>query len=118
VLGWFDSYLPEMRGLPLGTSNPGLQPVSETDGRGVTVLRTVDALDRVTFVAMPDPTLHVTYLYDDPAVSFSLGQPTAITRGGTGRTTPDLLGGPGRRGEQLATRRGTLATCGIPDKHP
>jgi YD repeat-containing protein len=57
------------------------QLTSETDARGVTVLRTVDELDRVTFVDTPDPTLDTTYVYDDPGASFSLGRLTAIERG-------------------------------------
>ncbi|MGH3858700.1 hypothetical protein, partial [Actinokineospora sp.] len=57
--------------------------VSETDARGVTVTRTVDALDRVTFVDSPDPALDTTYTYDDPAVSFAKGRLTAIARDGS-----------------------------------
>jgi RHS repeat-associated protein len=56
--------------------------LSETDARGVTVLRTVDALDRVTFLDSPDPALDTTYTYDDPAVPFSKGRLTAIARDG------------------------------------
>jgi YD repeat-containing protein len=58
----------------------------------------VDELDRVTFVDYPGTPLDVTYTYDDPAVPFSLGRLTAITRAGRsvlyaydrfGRTTQD-----------------------------
>jgi RHS repeat-associated protein len=69
-----------------------------TDGRGVTVHRTLDALGRVTAVSHPDPALDVTFSYDDPAVAFSKGRLTSIARGGVsvdyaydrfGRTTAD-----------------------------
>ena len=55
----------------------------ETDARMITTVRTVDALDRVTFVDYPDDTLDITYTYDDPMVPFSIGRLTAIARGGT-----------------------------------
>ncbi len=54
--------------------------VAETDARGIKLTRTVDALGRVTFVDWPDPALDTTYVYDDPAVPFSKGRATAITR--------------------------------------
>jgi RHS repeat-associated protein len=77
--------------------------VQMTDARGVTVTRTVDALDRVTFVDYPDDALDTTYTYDAEPVScggtsFELGRLGAITRGGQtieycvdrfGRTTKD-----------------------------
>ncbi len=72
--------------------------VSETDGRGVTTTRTVDALDRVTFLDSDENALDTTYTYDDPAVAFSAGRLTAISRNGHsidyrydrfGRTTQD-----------------------------
>ena len=56
--------------------------VQEVDQRGVTVDRTVDELDRVTFADYPDATLDTTYVYDDLAVSFSKGRLTAIERDG------------------------------------
>jgi hypothetical protein len=40
--------------------------------------RTVDELDRVTFVDYPTDSLDVTYVYDDPLVPFSLGRLTAM----------------------------------------
>ena len=58
------------------------QLVSETDGRGVTVTRTLDALDRVTLVDTPDPALDTAYTWDAPGVPFSKGRLTAVTRNG------------------------------------
>jgi RHS repeat-associated protein len=56
--------------------------VTQTDPRGVTVTRTVDELDRVTFVDYPDAALDTTYVYDDPSVDFSKGRLTEISRSG------------------------------------
>ncbi len=56
--------------------------IEETDARGITATRTVDALGRLTFLSYPDPALDTAYTYDDPAVPFSRGRLTAITRGG------------------------------------
>jgi YD repeat-containing protein len=64
--------------------------ISTTDARGITVARTVDELDRVTFVDYPGTPLDVTYTYDDPAVPFSLGRLTAITRAGRSSSTPTI----------------------------
>jgi RHS repeat-associated protein len=77
--------------------------VTTTDARGITVTRTVDALDRATFVDYPDDTLDTLYSYDAaPAscsgTSFPAGRLGAITRNGEaveycydrfGRTTKD-----------------------------
>ena len=60
--------------------------VETVDARGLSELRSVDALDRVTFVDYPDypdDSLDTTYTYDDPLVAFSLGRLTAIERGGS-----------------------------------
>ena len=57
--------------------------LSETDARGITVQRTVDALDRVTLIDSPDNTLDTTYTYDDPAVPYSRGRLTRIARSGS-----------------------------------
>ncbi len=54
--------------------------VSETDGRGVTTTRTIDAARRVTFLDSDENALDTAYTYDDPAVPFSAGRLTAITR--------------------------------------
>jgi RHS repeat-associated protein len=71
---------------------------STTDARGVTMLRTVDELDRVTAVDYPDASLDTTYTWDDPTVDFSQGRLTAVARNGEtvaygydrfGRTTVD-----------------------------
>ena len=56
--------------------------VSETDARGVTFTRTVDAADRVTFVDYPEDSLDTRHTYDDPLVPFSKGRLTALIRGG------------------------------------
>ncbi|HKI05360.1 MAG TPA: RHS repeat-associated core domain-containing protein [Thermoanaerobaculia bacterium] len=55
---------------------------TETDARGVVVTRTVDPLDRLTAAAYPDSALNIAYTYDDPAVPFSKGRLTRITRHG------------------------------------
>jgi YD repeat-containing protein len=54
----------------------------ETDARGITMVRTVDPLDRVTAMDYPGTALDVSYTYDAPAVPFSKGRLTAITKGG------------------------------------
>jgi RHS repeat-associated protein len=56
------------------------QTTSETDARGITMSRSVDALDRPTALTYPTPSLAVSYIYDDPAVPFSKGRLTRITR--------------------------------------
>ncbi|HSL81228.1 MAG TPA: hypothetical protein VLF66_00545, partial [Thermoanaerobaculia bacterium] len=85
-----------------GYSDSG-ELVATTDARGITVTRTLDALDRVTFVDYPDDTLDTTYAYDSqPAAcagaSFPVGRLASITRNGEaveychdrfGRTTRD-----------------------------
>jgi hypothetical protein len=58
-----------------------------TDARGITVDRTVDALDRVTFVDYPDNALDTTYTYDTAPVacggtSFPVGRLGSILRNG------------------------------------
>lgn len=72
--------------------------IRETDARDVVRQRTVDELDRVTFIDFPGSTLDTTYVYDDPTVPFSKGRLTAILRDGAridyrydrfGRTTLD-----------------------------
>jgi len=57
------------------------QRVQETDARPITVSRTYDALDRLTFIDYVDGNLDTTFTYDDPLVSFSKGRLTAIDRG-------------------------------------
>ena len=54
---------------------------SQLDARGVSMSRTVDALDRATAVTYPTPELDVAYTYDDPTVAFSKGRLTQIARG-------------------------------------
>ena len=55
---------------------------STTDSRPVTTTRTIDALDRVTFVDYPGTVLDIVYTYDDPLVLFSKGRLTQLSRGG------------------------------------
>lgn len=57
--------------------------VEETDARPVTVERTYDAFDRLTFVDYADNSMDTTYTYDDVGVSFSKGRLTEIDRGAT-----------------------------------
>src|SRR6266545_5096020 len=52
----------------------------ETDARNLVTTRTPDALDRVTSVSYPDPTLNSTYTYDTGA--FGKGRLAGITRHG------------------------------------
>ena len=73
--------LPRLRGLDLCLQRPR-ELVSETDGRGVTTTRTVDAARRVTFVDSEENALDTAYTYDEAAVAFSAGRLTAITRAG------------------------------------
>ncbi len=58
------------------------EQILEMDARGIAQARTVDALDRVTAVTYANSELNVAYTYDDPAVSFSKGRLTRITRHG------------------------------------
>jgi RHS repeat-associated protein len=57
------------------------QKVSETDARSVTVSRTYDALDRLTFIDYPNDE-DTTYTYDSSSVPFSKGRLTSIDRNG------------------------------------
>ncbi len=52
------------------------------DARGITVIRQRDAFDRVTAIDHPDDALDVTQVWDDPAIPFSRGRLTAVTRNG------------------------------------
>ncbi len=52
-----------------------------TDARGVVATRALDSLDRLTAVGYSDVERNVTYVYDDPAVPYSLGRLTRIERG-------------------------------------
>ncbi len=54
-----------------------------SDEREIVTTRTVDELDRVTQVTYPDAERNVAYVYDDPAVAYSLGRLTRIARGRT-----------------------------------
>ncbi len=74
----------EVSGTQTFVYNEHGQLTQQTDARGVMVARTVDELDRVTFVDYPDDSLDIAYTYDDPSVDFSLGRLTAITRDGAG----------------------------------
>jgi YD repeat-containing protein len=72
--------------------------VETTDARGVTVLRSLDELDRVTVADYPDDTLDTTFAYGDDPLQFNVGRLTSISRDGHtiayaydrfGRTTQD-----------------------------
>lgn len=74
--------------------------VNRIDAKGTSVIRTVDALDRVTFEDYPDPALDTTFVYDDPAVAFSLGQLTRVSRNISTRTYEyDRFGRTARDGD-------------------
>jgi len=72
----------EVSGVTTSSYNEHGVKVSQTDARNVTVSLTVDAADRVAFMDYPDNALDTGYAYDDPAVPFSKGRLTAITRNG------------------------------------
>ncbi|HEX6898998.1 MAG TPA: hypothetical protein VF789_04765 [Thermoanaerobaculia bacterium] len=72
----------EVSGVTSYTYNEHGVQVGRTDARNVTTSQTVDALDRVTFTDSPDNSLDTAVTYDDPAVPFSKGRRTAITRNG------------------------------------
>ncbi|MEM7355824.1 MAG: hypothetical protein AAF657_33720, partial [Acidobacteriota bacterium] len=72
----------EVSGTTTSAYNEHGELTSRTDARGITLTRAVDALDRVTLEDYPGTALDVTFIYDDPAVAFSLGRLTSIERGG------------------------------------
>ncbi len=74
----------EVSGITIHSYNEHGEAVTRTDARNVTLIRTIDALDRVTLQDYPGTTLDVTTTYDDPAVPFSQGRVTRIERGGHG----------------------------------
>ncbi|MCG8460204.1 MAG: hypothetical protein MI919_28300, partial [Holophagales bacterium] len=92
------SEISEVSGTTAYTYSPNGEQLTKTDARGITEIRTYDALDRVTFVDYPGATLDITHTYDDPAVDWSLGRLTRLERNGEaidyrydrfGRTTRD-----------------------------
>ncbi|NJL27307.1 MAG: RHS repeat protein, partial [Thermoanaerobaculia bacterium] len=74
----------EVSGTTTYTYNEHGELETQTDARGITMTRTLDALDRPTFIDYPDDTLDVTNTYDDPLVPFSRGRLTSIERDGEG----------------------------------
>jgi RHS repeat-associated protein len=72
----------EVSGITDHVYNEHGELTSQTDARAITVVRTVDELDRVTFVDYPTDSLDVTYVYDDPLVPFSQARLTSIVRDG------------------------------------
>jgi len=54
--------------------------VNQIDGRGISMGRTVDAADRVTFVDYADNSLDTTYSYGTTPAQFDVGRLTGITR--------------------------------------
>ena len=57
--------------------------VSTSDARAITMTRTVDEADRVTFVDYPEADLDVTYTYGTDPAAFELGRLVGITRNGS-----------------------------------
>ncbi|MCP3994966.1 MAG: RHS repeat protein, partial [bacterium] len=80
--GLLTKEMSEVSGMTSFVYNEHGQITQETDARGIAVQRTLDALNRVTLVDYPEVELDISYTYDDPAVSFSRGRLTAITRDG------------------------------------
>ena len=74
----------EISGVTSFEYNEHAQLTTRTDARGITMMRTVDALDRVTFEDYPGTALDITTTYEDPGVPFSLGRVTRIERDGHG----------------------------------
>ncbi len=72
----------EVAGATSFVYNEHAQLIRQTDARAVTTARIVDALNRVRFVDYPEDELDISYTYEDPAVPFSKGRLTAITRDG------------------------------------
>lgn len=72
----------EVAGVTILAYDEHRQLTSRTDPRNITVDRTYDALDRVTFADFPENSLDTAYVYDDPGVPFSKGRLTAIVRDG------------------------------------
>ncbi len=72
----------EVSGTTLHAYNEHGVEVGTTSAANVTVNRTADALDRVTFEDFPDNSLDTSYTWDDPAVPFSKGRLTAVARNG------------------------------------
>ncbi|MCH9651922.1 MAG: hypothetical protein K0U98_27080 [Deltaproteobacteria bacterium] len=54
--------------------------IETKDARQIVTTRRLDELDRVTEVSYPTTNLNTTYTYDDPAVDFSKGRLTQISR--------------------------------------
>ncbi len=73
----------EVRGVTDYTYNEHRRLASIRDARGTTIVRGTDAAGRVQSWDHPDDALDTTYVYDDPAVSFSKARLTAIVRDGS-----------------------------------
>ncbi|MEO8197865.1 MAG: RHS repeat-associated core domain-containing protein, partial [Thermoanaerobaculia bacterium] len=74
------SQVSEVSGTATYAYNEHGQLSNETDGRGISTIRTVDAADRVTLVDLPGTTLDVTYAYGSTPANFDVGRLTGITR--------------------------------------
>ena len=72
----------EVSGISSTTYTASGELDTKTDARGIAETRSYDALDRLTTIDYLDDTLDIAYIYDDPAVDFSLGRLTEIARDG------------------------------------
>jgi RHS repeat-associated protein len=92
--------------------------VTTTDARGVTMNRTLDPADRVTFVDYPGTDLDTSYTYGTNAAAFDIGRLTGITRpnGTAVPYTYDRFGRPLSDGELtfIYDKNGNRTTIGYP----
>ena len=71
----------EISGTTVYTYNEHGTLATRTDARGITETRTIDELDRMTFLDFADDALDISFSYDDPDVAFSTGRLTRNERG-------------------------------------
>jgi len=93
--------------------------VTEADARAVTVSKTYDALDRLTFIDYPNnDDEDTTYTYDSTSVAFSKGRLTSIDRDVTSVSYAyDRFGRPTQDGALTYSydKNGNLLTLGYPN---
>jgi len=82
--GLLTTEISEVSGTTENSYNEHGQLETRTDARGITLTRTLDALDRDTFVDYPGESLDITNIFDDPRIPFSTGRLTRIERDGHG----------------------------------